>query len=563
VNIDPSLPRFIALILLPDTAEEVELLKRLEPVKAANYQEAHSCMEGTREAVLNDIVNWALQPMDGKTQPSVPNSNVFWLYGMPGLGKTSVANSLCDRLRRSNNLGGSFFCKHDSSDLREPTRVLPTLIAKLALMWGPFRRLVARVLLDQPQINPESTRGELLLEPLRLLETHPPRPFVLVVDALDECGLPSSRRPLIKCLTEACSLVHWLKFVVTSRPERDIESSFNGLNIIRRDLATDDLNHEDIRLFTETRMAAIARDRERSPDWPGPERVSKIVERSGGLFIFVDTLTRLVDVPEPEPLLAQVLGGRSQGTNTPLHRLYAMALTSRISQTTQAFHSILRAIIVVSQYRPLCDKTLAELMNLEPQIVREWVGELSSLLYRDTSEKGGIRVRHLSILEFLTGPECPAEFRVDLKLANSELAACCLRNMRRQLQFNICELETSYLSNSEIQDLNDRVEQRIPDTLQYSCMHWLDHLCSDVDQVDEKITRLLDDFFAESRFLYWLEVLSLMGKVRMAISALQLMRACNKVWYCCSVRLSADEYFIHRNSKIIIKLRWKIHFVLC
>jgi hypothetical protein len=498
-------------------SEESRLLERLKPVDT-NYDEDHSCMEGTRTAILDDIFKWASTPHDGKAQPT--SSNVFWLYGMPGLGKTSVSNSLCDRLRRCGNLGGSFFCKYDNSDLHQPARVLPTLVAKLALMWGPFRKLVAKLLLDQPQINPESTRGELLLEPLRLLKTHPPRPFVLVIDALDECGQPSSREPLLQCLIEACSLVHWLKIVVTSRPERDIESFFDAHHTPCRDLATEDINREDIRLFTETKMGEVARRRRRAADWPGPERVRKIVERSGGLFIFVDTLSRLVDVPEPEPLLAQVLDGRSLGANTPLHHLYTMAITSRVSQPTQTFHSILRGIIAVSANRPLCDRTLADLMSMETQVIREWVDELSSLVYRDASENGGIRVRHLSILEFLVGPSCPPEFRVDLELANSELAVCCLRNMRRQLRFNICELETSYLPNSEIRDLGDRVRRRIPDALQYSCLHWPDHLCYDNGPVSEEITRILDSFFAGLQLLYWLEVLSLMGKVWVAISAL-------------------------------------------
>src|SRR5450631_1808197 len=145
--------------------EESILLNRLKPVEAASYQEKHGCMEGTRTTVLDDIVSWATKPFDSETKSN--NLNVFWLYGMPGLGKTSVANSLCDRLRKSGNLGGSFICKHDNPSLREPEAVLPTLIARLVRMWGPFRKLVAQVLHDEPQINPESTNSDLLLKPLK------------------------------------------------------------------------------------------------------------------------------------------------------------------------------------------------------------------------------------------------------------------------------------------------------------------------------------------------------------------------------------------------------------
>ena len=493
-------------------------------------------MEGTRTTVLDDIIAWATKPLDSETKSNT--STIFWLYGMPGLGKTSVANSLCDRLRKSGNLGGSFICKHDNSSLREPEAVLSTLIAMLVRVWGPFRKCVAKVLHDEPLINPQSTPGELLLKPLKLLKKHPPRPLVLVIDALDECGKHNTRRPLLTCLVEACSLVHWLKIIVTSRPERDIKSFFDTHNVANLDLAADDLASKDIRLFTERRMTSVATQRNLPSDWPGEESVNKIVERAGGLFIFVETLYRIVDVPEPARLLAQVLGGESQEADTGLHQLYSMAITSRIAQPTPAFYSILRAIVVVSANRPLCDETLAKLIKLEPQVVSSWVDELGSLLYRDHSSKGGIRVRHLSILEFLMGSTCPSEFQVDLNVANSELARCCLETMVKELKFNICELETSHLANSEIQDLNGRMERKIADTLQYSCVYWATHLCYDGSRLSVEISGLLDCFFALSRPLYWLEVLSLMGEVPHAILALRLMKARFRV---CTPALSTNN----------------------
>jgi hypothetical protein len=101
--------------------------------------------------------------------------------------------------------------------------------------------------------------------------------------------------------------------------------------------------------------------------------------------------------------------------------------------------------------------------------------------------------------------------------------------MASKLRFNICELESSYLPNSEIQDLTNRVEQKIPDALQYSCLYWAHHLCYEGGPIVGEISGLLDGFFAESQPLYWLEVLSLMGKVPDAILALRLMKANFKV----------------------------------
>jgi Cdc6-like AAA superfamily ATPase len=188
-------------------------------------------------AILEYITSWVAKSVPRDTRSNGhDSSNMFWLYGIPGVGKTSVANSLCDRLRRSGNLGGSFFCRRDDP-LCEPRRVLPTLISKLVEMWGPFRKQVAKVLYDNPQLNPESTRGEVLLTALKLLTRYPSRTLVLVIDALDECGEPDTRAPLLQCLKEACSHAPWLKIIVTSRPECDITLFFNRHTVTSRDLA--------------------------------------------------------------------------------------------------------------------------------------------------------------------------------------------------------------------------------------------------------------------------------------------------------------------------------------
>src|SRR5450432_501416 len=172
-------------------------------------------MEGTRITVLNDAVAWALRR---DIAPNGSNAeNIYWLYGSPGLGKTSFANSLCERLHRTRNLGGSFFCKRDDPILCQPKRVLPTLISKLAETWSPYRKLVAQALQDDPHLNPDSARGDVLLQLLQSVQKHPPNTLVLVIDALDESGEPNTRKPLLNSLLEACSHIIWLKIIITSR----------------------------------------------------------------------------------------------------------------------------------------------------------------------------------------------------------------------------------------------------------------------------------------------------------------------------------------------------------
>jgi hypothetical protein len=497
-------------------------------------------MKDTRKLILDHIVAWATTPLENNNSSNDSAAkNIFWLYGSPGLGKTSVANSLCQRLHESGNLGGSFLCRRDDPVLSDPNRVLPTLLYRLACMWSPYRNLVVKAFREDPNLNADWRGCALLLENLYSLQNRSTTALVLVVDALDESGDPRTRTPLLKYFSEIGTRVDWLKIIVTSRPEYDITSFIQKLKLISHDLSTDTQAHEDIRLFTKYRMASLAERYCLSSDWPGESRLDQIVRRSGGLFIFVETLYQFLDDPDPEPLLTQVLDGTLGVANAELHKLYSTALETRIGRNKKDFRLFVQALVAVATRRSLPDKTLASLIGLEPRVVSSWVNNLSSLLYRDVSENGGIRARHLSVIEFLTGPTCPQEFQVDIQEANGLLGHRCLIIMTNKLEFNISKLETSCVLNSDIPNLDDRVQEKISDTLQYSSMHWSSHLCSGPSPASREVAEILSTFLTGTQLLYWLEVLSLMGKVPVAISALRLMKSCFKV---CILVLYVDIY---------------------
>src|ERR1700749_2311786 len=98
---------------MPHVDEEL-LLGRLKPVET-NYHQDFRCMDGTREFLLKQLVGWA------PTEPGQKQeSNTYWIYGLPGIGKTSLAHSICASLHEGNHLAGAFFCRRDDGNLREP-----------------------------------------------------------------------------------------------------------------------------------------------------------------------------------------------------------------------------------------------------------------------------------------------------------------------------------------------------------------------------------------------------------------------------------------------------------
>jgi hypothetical protein len=415
-------------------------------------------------------------------------------------------------------LGGSFFCRRDDPVLSEPKYVLPTFIYRLAGVWDPFGKSVANVLRDDQQITPESANlllSKALLAPLETLERHPSHSLVLVIDALDECGDSHSRRSLLQGIKEASSRVPWLKVIVTSRPEPDIDLFFKKLDASSYssfDLSADEHSTKDIRFFAQQRLSSVA-ERHHLTNWPSESQISRLVDLSRGLYIFIETLWRLMDKQRnPKKSLNQVLDKSPEEGLGDLYRLYTLVITTIAANDCEDFRMIIGAIICVSKYRPLSDDTLAVLLGLEASLVQTWVDDLNSLLYRDASD-GKVRVRHLSIIDYFEHPSCPEELIPNLEESNATIGKGCLTVMIRELKFNICDLETSSKFNSEFSDVSNRIEQNISEALQYSCVHWADHLCSIDDWSDRDIRNMLSEVLRRERSLHWMEVLSLTRNV--------------------------------------------------
>jgi hypothetical protein len=89
--------------------------------------------------------------------------------------------------------------------------------------------------------------------------------------------------------------------------------------------------------------------------------------------------------------------------------------------------------------------------------------------------------------------------------------------MLDNLKFNICELESSHLANSDVPDLESRIAEHISPTLSYACIYWDDHL--EHVSFEDHLFKKLQSLF-ETKFLFWLEVLSIKNSVGLASPAL-------------------------------------------
>jgi hypothetical protein len=479
-------------------------------------------MDGTRQSLLNQIMDWVANKSG---QENVLQRNVYWFYGSPGIGKTSLAHSICASLHERNHLAGAFFCRRDDPNLSEPINILPTFIHKLAILFPPFRTIVAKHLRDDPNLTPESMEGSLFLDFIRSLPRQPEHTLVFVIDALDECGDAQSRPRLLEVLTNAAAQAPWLKIIVTSRTEVDIQHFFDTLtqsSYLRYDLATDQDASADLRTFARSQFDLVASHWNLPTPWPEESDFNKVISRANGLFIFVKTLVlALKHCKDPEESLKAALQDSAGTGLESLYELYSSILKAQIVHNNAEFQRMVGVLLTTSPYRALCDETIAELAGVKLYLVKTWVDALSSLLYRDEAANRGIRVRHLSVYDFFLSDRC--SYQVNVRDADVQLGIACLKVMTTQLRFNICKLDDSRLANADVRDLPSRVKQNISDALQYSCLHWLDHLCFPPANRDQRMLVLgsLKEFFEGLYPLFWVEVLSIMGMVPIGVPSLR------------------------------------------
>src|SRR5258706_13840075 len=117
--------------------------------------------------------------------------------------------------------------------------------------------------------------------------------------------------------------------------------------------------------------------------------------------------------------------------------------------------------------------------------------------------------------------------------------------MIEPLRFNICKLEDSRLANEDVKDLPSRIKENISDALQYSSLHWSNHLCFTPDTGDRCVWEGLKKFFEGPCPLYWIEVLSIMGMLRIGVPNLRKLTST-------MVKVSGAPACYHGHFKVIL-----------
>ena len=461
------------------------------------------------------------------------------MNGLAGTGKSAIAQTIAERLFADDQLGASFFCSRDFEDRSNLHFIFPTLAVQLARRYLKFRSIFIPLARSDPGIAYESLCNQmdkLIVQPLveSAIST------VIVIDALDECKDEESASAILSVLGQFVSQIPQVKIFVTGRPEPRIREGFR-LPLLAR--VTDVfVLHEvksgrvnsDIRLFFKHKLSELASRQRGLDDWPAEEQLDQLCERAAGLFVYAMATVRSIDHKNNSPkkqldrLLRSPESSAFEGitklaVGATLDSLYTSILQDAFGDNYPEDDAKIRSVLgaVVLAANPLSPSAIAALLGLDVEEILPLLLSVHSLLILQEDIHQSVRPFHKSFPDFIVDPaRCANQrFRVSPPDQHPELLAGCLELMNRSLERNMCKLPDGVI-NSGVDDLKERTEKHIDQALEYGCRSWHKHLIDTTPARRPKITSVLHHFL-EGKFLFWLEVLSVLGAAREAVNALE------------------------------------------
>jgi len=491
------------------------------------------CLRGTRRDVLLQLEHWLKDEQDHR---------VFWLNGLAGTGKSTIAQTFAEISFADGKLGASFFCSRDFEDRSKLRVIFPTIAFQLAYRYPLFRERLLQVLRATPGIGRESLCSQMekiVVEPLKAT----PIRTLIIIDALDECKDEEPASAILSVLSRYVDKIPRVKFFITGRPEPRIRSGFRlkSLRPITEVLRLHDVERSsvdgDIKLFFETQFSDVAKTRSDcnlAEDWPSPQNIDILCRKAAGFFIYASTVVKFVSSPRCPPderlnIIVSFPQDTSREGRLGIDLLYAQVLgqafhnvDSHDHEVYSHFKSVLGAVMFV--FYPLPINTLSDLlMNCgSPSKISSSLRTLHSVLLVPASTEDPVQIFHKSFPDFLTDPGRCTDHRffIDPSVHHKEVLLSCLNVMKERLKRNICHLD-DHVDLSKIKDLPTLRTTHIGSTLEYACQFWTNHLAkvSSISHGMEEVHKAIDDFFTTS-FLFWIEVLVLTGNLDIGVHAL-------------------------------------------
>lgn len=500
----------------------------LKDLQATNPRHDKNRIEKDKGGLLKGAYSWILDHDNFKQWHNQKHSQLLWIKGDPGKGKTMLLCGIVKELTESapdTTIISFFFCQATHTQLNNATAVLRGLIFMLVdqqpSLISHIRRQYDKI---GKRIFEDVNAWQALSEILTSMLEDPLLPTTyIIVDALDECTTDLNQ--LLDFLAQKSSAYPRVKWIVSSRNWPTIEETLDAAT--QKTQLWLELNEssvaEAVAAFIDDKVKKLTEKKKYSKETH--DAVSQhLLLNAHGTFLWVALVCKeLAEVPKRnvEKTLEEIPSG--------LDELYKRML-NQINHSHDAELCKFLLSVIMTVYRPITLDELQSCIDLPEEVaddsdLAEIIGDCGSFL---TLRDRTITLVHQSAKDFLLRKAFYEIFPDGEDMVHYSISSKSLRTMARMLRRDIYSLASPGYPI-------DQVRQPDPDplaALRYSCVHWVDHLdrCSPSKNAIEDLqdSGAVGHFFRDD-FLHWLEALSLLRSVSKGVASIQKLENLLKV----------------------------------
>ena len=269
---------------------ENEVLKKLAKIDSLKNVRHHGdrYVEGTRLSIFAKVESW----LDDRSSPN----RVMVISGNAGMGKSVISAVMCEKIQEAGRLAGSHFCEHNRARHRNPKVMLQSLASQLCDFLPDYKKALVEKLSRNlgVEINNMEVRNlfdVLFEEPLTSLND-PGLAYLMVIDGLDESEFQGRNELLDVIANYFQNIPLWLRFLVTTRPEKNIAETLRKLHPLQLKPNVEE-NLQDIHLCFEKKLSHLLQSEHR-------EIILKVLlQKSEGVMLYAHYLIDFIEKEVP------------------------------------------------------------------------------------------------------------------------------------------------------------------------------------------------------------------------------------------------------------------------
>ena len=355
---------------------ENEILKKLAKIDTVKNVRHHAdrYVNGTRLSIFAKVASW----LDDRMSPN----RVMVISGNAGMGKSVISAVMCEKMQKVGRLAGSHFCQHDRARHRNPKVMLQSLASQLCDFLPDFKKALVEKLsrnlgVEINNMEVKDLFDVLFEEPLTSLND-PGLTCLMVIDGLDESEFQGRNELLEVIANNFQSLPLWIRFLVTTRPERNITGTLKNLHPLQLDPNVEE-NVKDIHLCFEKQISHLLQSEDRE------NILQALVQNSEGVMLYAHYLVDFVKKEVPVltfELLDNILPSGISSVYHSYFKRLETELCKEFNVMEDQFLTFLSAVAAAREPLPLgfVSKLLLPGKSVPQRKVKAAIASVSALL---------------------------------------------------------------------------------------------------------------------------------------------------------------------------------------